>query len=657
LSTAFASLTPPTPYEGDSTVAPYNNQVQLSILDYHNMDTSTYTGSAYMVSPQMGITAAHVVFDELDLHFHAKTTVTKKYHKSGAYTETEEQASIIGWSAYSSREKENPGDTTIDKFNVDCAIIVTEKPVVSTPGILSIGTDTLHSALSSSRPKMLLGYPMDNDFILPRYQWTLHVTQAGTDPLTKIYGTTNTDSEGWAWQLYESTKFLGVGGNSGGPLMVENPQGTWEAAAILVGGNSKHSIVRAFDEEVESLINYAQEFFELHDYSIPTAPQIIAPPQSVGFLIGQDYGLLAISTQDPSTRYQWYKDGKIIPSATSNFLPLPNISEDDIGSYFIRVTNNLGTVDSISAGVNYADAPSIIVQSPSDVYCLLGQGFSLFVMAESMGEITYQWYQNDIHIDGGTSRILDASDLTTEDAGVYHCRVSSITGSTNTEPTTIHISGLTNFSDFEIITAELGETLTLDPGVYNPESCSIQWFLDDAPLEGETSPTLQLNLDSYDQEGTYSLRLYLEQLGYDNDLYAGYGIIIPNPFPPLDYDSWLDQYQQTTQRAPTEDPDSDHYSNLMEFYFGTDPSKPDTPNIWMEEDLLKIAINRQAWTDADDPLPFKIEVSQDLITWTEVINSPWVDYYDGGQWAELNINTDIPQSSRYFVRFSDPVEE
>jgi len=530
LSTLFGELTPPSVYEGDTTIAPYSNQAQLTIHGYDGIYPVTYKGSGYMIGPQIGITAAHVVFDEDNLRFHSNIDASISYYNLSRYINVSKSASAVGWSEYATREAASPGETSVDKFNVDCAVFYTESPIASTVGNLVISDEIPNPALSSSRDKMLLGYPVDSDIIPVENQNSLHFSQAGITALTRYTGGSATDSSGMAWQLYESKSFLGVGGNSGGPLMVQNAEGTWEATAVLVGGNTQHTLVRALDTELTSLINVALINTGLPNYDTPIHPVVISNPQSFQYIPGMDYSLMAIASQDASTTFQWFKDGNMIPGANASSLPLPDISEDDIGSYYIQITNDLGTVESEVAHVSPLPPPSITRQPQSDYYLTtLGGGIYTGVSAKGYGTLSYQWFKDGSPLEDQTTERLYIAPVTVTDAGVYFCRVTGVTGITDTQPSTLHVSGFTNYLAPETIEKELGDTLTLDPGVYAEAPYSMQWNVNDQAIEGATGPILELNLDSLDMAGEYTLNLHLEQEGYGETIQARYELVLPKP--------------------------------------------------------------------------------------------------------------------------------
>ncbi|MET0649767.1 MAG: immunoglobulin domain-containing protein [Pyrinomonadaceae bacterium] len=100
----------------------------------------------------------------------------------------------------------------------------------------------------------------------------------------------------------------------------------------------------------------------------PVAPAITSQPASQTVVTGGSalFGVIATGTAPLS--YQWYKDGSLIPGATTSSLSLSNVQHADEGGYSVVVSNATGTATSNTATLSVTD------QLPGQIYNL--QGFA-----------------------------------------------------------------------------------------------------------------------------------------------------------------------------------------------------------------------------------------------------------------------------------------
>jgi hypothetical protein len=102
---------------------------------------------------------------------------------------------------------------------------------------------------------------------------------------------------------------------------------------------------------------------------------------------------LEVQVQAPNVTYQWYYNGYTLPGAIG-----PSLNITQAGSYYVRITNNIGcSANSIIANVSYfVPANPIITQSG------LTLGTSTYT--------TYQWYLNGVAIPGATSQFISINE-------------------------------------------------------------------------------------------------------------------------------------------------------------------------------------------------------------------------------------------------------
>lgn len=104
----------------------------------------------------------------------------------------------------------------------------------------------------------------------------------------------------------------------------------------------------------------------------PVPPSIMTSPMSQTLLMGQSVTLSVIAMGDVPLSYQWYQgeSGDIshpIPEATSENFTTPNLTTTT--PYWVRVTNKVGSIDSITANIIVTDLfspPDLIVDPPPE---------------------------------------------------------------------------------------------------------------------------------------------------------------------------------------------------------------------------------------------------------------------------------------------------
>ena len=131
-----------------------------------------------------------------------------------------------------------------------------------------------------------------------------------------------------------------------------------------------------------------------------TAPRILVQPAGGDVLSGTTTSLSVGDLGTRPTRYQWF-DGSV--GDTSN----PVLNANAAGfttpvilastTYWVRITNDCGTVDSSSARVNVVStcqAPAIVVQ-PADQTVTPGSNAVVSVVATGTS-LQYTWYQGPV---------------------------------------------------------------------------------------------------------------------------------------------------------------------------------------------------------------------------------------------------------------------
>jgi len=117
----------------------------------------------------------------------------------------------------------------------------------------------------------------------------------------------------------------------------------------LVGGQTYYFAARAI-QGVAAKSDFSAEL----TYTVPpdTANQPPILTQTLTpktFVAGQNLALCVAAIGTGTVNYQWNFNGQILPDATNSVLVLNNATADQAGTYFVTVTDDIGTTNSAPA--------------------------------------------------------------------------------------------------------------------------------------------------------------------------------------------------------------------------------------------------------------------------------------------------------------------
>ena len=170
-----------------------------------------------------------------------------------------------------------------------------------------------------------------------------------------------------------------------------------------------------------------------------TEPSFSTPPLSQNINAGQPATLRAYVYATQAVTYQWYKDGVLIPGATTDTLSFASLTTGDTGSYTVVVTHPFGPVTSPPAVLRALAAPQ--VGTPPAAIAQLGNK-PLTLAPDVFGQLplTFQWLKNGNPIannaptggggnfTGVATAVLNFPGLAESDNGIYTLRVTNSLG-------------------------------------------------------------------------------------------------------------------------------------------------------------------------------------------------------------------------------------
>lgn len=234
----------------------------------------------------------------------------------------------------------------------------------------------------------------------------------------------------------------------------------------------------------------------------PTAPSIVAHPQSQQVNAGSNVTFVVSATGMAPLSYQWRKNGANIAGATNAALTLPAVQAGDAGSYNAVVTNSAGSITSNAAGltVNVTAFGPLITIQPLGQVVNPGVNVILTVIASSVSPLTYQWRKNGSPVSGATNSSFAIFGAQTSDAASYTVVVSNVAGDTVSDVALLSVVPDGNSATHAVVGAgySSGSTVTItNLFAYTDTAMSAGWqvllpdgwsFASDGGSVGETKP-------------------------------------------------------------------------------------------------------------------------------------------------------------------------
>lgn len=321
---------------------------------------------------------------------------------------------------------------------------------------------------------------------------------------------------------------------------------------------------------------------------------------------------------------------------------------------------------------------------------LQGSDIALDSETQSHLPVAYQWFKDDIPIDGATESSLALDSITLEDTGFYRLQATNAEGSHLSEPWRLDVSDKPNFvvgqsnlqfdlegndpwamrsssRGFESITSPLldpGESSALKTTITGPARIRFRYnafftspgnrfdFLvngqvlasfDDRSYSGQFTHEIL-------EDGEHILEWRLSMNPFEVD--SGRGLSLRDLEVETDllsvYAEWsnlvFDELTTESDRALDSDPDGDTKVNLLEFLIGSDPLLTDGPiavaPVTIDGvDYWRLELELIAWVNG---IEFAFETSSDLETWDPVETE--FDLQDNGESATLILLGRVPES-------------
>lgn len=157
-------------------------------------------------------------------------------------------------------------------------------------------------------------------------------------------------------------------------------------------------------------------------------PAFTLQPQTRTVTNGSAAVLTSAASGSAPLRYQWFFNGAVQPGQTNSSFSIASASPANQGSYFVRVTNLVGSIDSATVTLSVLTPPSIVAP-PTSATNLAGGLVILSVAATGSEPLFYQWRFNGTNVladeVGATMAIPE---VRTTNAGAYTVTISNAAG-------------------------------------------------------------------------------------------------------------------------------------------------------------------------------------------------------------------------------------
>lgn len=263
------------------------------------------------------------------------------------------------------------------------------------------------------------------------------------------------------------------------------------------------------------------------------SPKITSQPVSLTLRAGSKAHFEVTATGSAPLAYQWRKGSTTLPNATSRVFEIAAVTAADAGSYFVRVSNGAGSVDSEPAQLTVSSAPVIasIAVSPG---ARVGSALRLEAVVQGATPLNFQWRKDGANLSGATAAVYEVA---AAQAGTYSLRVTNAGGEAIRDAVTVVARSFLTLSPGAgghiVVTPEATEVLAPSTHIY-PTGTGVTLSADPDPgyqfkswsgsLSGNVNPA---NLTLTEDQAIVATFEYIGELGTVDFRNFGGGIDAP----------------------------------------------------------------------------------------------------------------------------------
>jgi hypothetical protein len=161
--------------------------------------------------------------------------------------------------------------------------------------------------------------------------------------------------------------------------------------------------------------------------TVLSRPIITTQPGNQVVVAGTNLALHVGVSGTPPFSYQWFLSGQPLVGAASETLTYSNVQPDQAGSYYVIITNSVGSATSDVARITVL-VPPAITSEPADQRIIVG-GTAIFqIGASGSPPLSYQWFLGSSLLAGASSATLTISNIQPNQAGAYSVTITNAAG-------------------------------------------------------------------------------------------------------------------------------------------------------------------------------------------------------------------------------------
>ena len=322
--------------------------------------------------------------------------------------------------------------------------------------------------------------------------------------------------------------------------------------------------------------------------AVASDPAIAVSPTNLTVLAGQPVTFSVTATGTAPLRYQWLKNGVVMPGASSSTLSLSTAISTDGGATFrVVVSNSVGSVTSTAATLTVKPAPGapIILTYPERSRVLTNQTGVFSVTAWSQSPPGYQWQKgafasadNFVNVAGANaSTYATPPTALTDHLTLFRCVVTNASGTTTSASEMLFVTAAV------VSPKEITSDIKVSTQAGVPFNNTIKSTGGSAPLGFRANPLpdgLTVNPVTGVISGTPTAAgttgIVIAATNTAGSISATLTLTVTAAPPAVPISQWLRTRFGASANNPAlagdlADPDGDGLQNLIEYAFGRDP--------------------------------------------------------------------------------------
>ena len=235
---------------------------------------------------------------------------------------------------------------------------------------------------------------------------------------------------------------------------------------------------------------------------------VVYPPQPqwMALPIGSSGGFIMAGAGSEPLNYQWYFNTNTpVPGGTNAGLNFISAGTNQAGTYLCVITNSYGSIT--SAVVTLLVGVPVGISNQPQNQAMTNGGFAAFsVGASGDTPFNYQWYFNNVMVNGETNAVLNIVSVANNNGGNYFCVVTNFFGSVTSSVATLTIllpPGISSQPKNQQVGIGSNGVFSVTGNGTLP--LNFQWLFNGAVIAGATNFNYNFTVVSTNQAGGYAV--------------------------------------------------------------------------------------------------------------------------------------------------------